>query len=709
MTRRKHLLNRFSILSKLIVMLVLCAMLSTAIVTAIAFQTGRNNLRGGAFTRLTEIRETQARAITSQIDDLTNALISYTHGGHTISALQDFSAAFDQLNDSTITPAQSQDIARYYHDVFVPLTEKNSGERLDAAALLPTSDAQRYLQAFYTSKRKDDETALTMNDARDGSAWSRANAKYQDFFREIVSRFDFEDALLIDGSGNIVYSAFKDVDLGTNILDGPYRGSKLRSAYNEAMASNVGDKVVFTDFELYEPAEMSPTAWMVAKLPATGKPDGVLALQFPIAKINRLMTFDRRWSEVGMGRTGETVLGGPDLLMRSDSRLFLEDPDEYKRAVIAAGTAPDIADIAIRQGGTTLVQPLKEDGQLRAERGESGTLIGTDYLGRESLQAYAPIVGKDWNLHWTIVAKISRAEAFAVATTFARKVVLTSAAIIFAVCLLSALLAHAFVRPIRRLESGYRRVGSGDFSVKLPVETNDEIGDLTQAFNEMSSALHEKEEVIQRQRAHSRKVLAGLMPTPIAEQVGAGETISAADHRDVSVVVIRIDGLSALEKSLDADALLDQYNELVRQFDAAAQDYGLDPIRALRNGYLAAGGLTVPQLDGVRKATEFARRCVQIVERFNATTDNPAPADRLSLRIGIDSGRVSSGMVGEVPAVIFHIWGPAVDGAERTSSSATEPGIYLTAGVRDVLSESLLITMVSEAGDPIWRLDDESS
>ncbi len=697
-----HLFNRFSILSKLIVMLVLCAMLSTAIVTAIAFQSGRTNLRNGAFSRLTEIRETQARAITSQIGDLSSALISYTHGTHTLSALRDFSSAFDELNGVAISPAQDRDIANYYRDVFVTQTEKNSGERLDATALLPTSNAQRYLQAFYTSRRKNDDVALTINDAGDGSAWSRANAKYQDFFREIVSRFEFEDALLIDGRGNIVYSAFKDVDLGTNIVDGPYRSSKLHAAFTEAMSSNISNQVIFTDFELYEPAEMSPTAWMVAKLPAVGKPDGVLALQFPIAKINRLMTFDRRWADVGMGRTGETVLGGSDLLMRSDSRLFLEDPEKYKRAVIGAGTAPDVADIAIRQGGTTLVQPLEEKAQLRAERGESGTLISTDYLGQETLQAYAPIVGKDWNLHWTIVAKITAAEAFDAAKTFARRVVLTAAGIIFVVCLLSALLANAFIRPIRRLESGSRRIASGDFTVRLPVDTNDEIGDLTRAFNDMSDALHDKDEVIQQQRAHSRRVLAGLMPSPIAERVSAGESIRATDHRDVSVVMIRIDGLAALEDSLDSDQLLDRYNELVRQFDAAAHEYGHDPIRGSGSGYLAAGGLSVPQLDGIRKAAEFARRCSQIVERFDAETGH-----HLALRIGIDSGQVSSGMVGEAPAMLFHIWGPAVDGARRACSSATEPGTYLTAGVSNGMAETDSLTMVSADDEPLWRLDAE--
>ncbi len=230
---------------------------------------------------------------------------------------------------------------------------------------------------------------MTIRDAGDGSLWSAANNRYQDFFRQIVTRFEFEDALLLDARGNVVYSAFKDVDLGTNILTGPYSGSKLQQAYTKAMASNAVDYVGFTDFEFYQPAEMSPTAWMVAPLRRDGRTEGVLALQFPIAKINRLMTFDKQWESAGLGRTGETYLAGPDNLMRSDSRLFLENPQQFKQEVVQAGTPPDVADMSIRQGGTTLVQPVGADATKKAQEGESGTQITTDYLGQNSLQAYA--------------------------------------------------------------------------------------------------------------------------------------------------------------------------------------------------------------------------------------------------------------------------------------------------------------------------------
>ena len=94
----------------------------------------------------------------------------------------------------------------------------------------------------------------------------------------------------------------------------------------KAMSSNDVDYVGVTDFGDYQPAD-EPTAWMVSPVGSDSRISGVLALQFPISKINRLMTMDKRWEESGMGKTGETFIVGPDDLMRSDSRLFLEDPE----------------------------------------------------------------------------------------------------------------------------------------------------------------------------------------------------------------------------------------------------------------------------------------------------------------------------------------------------------------------------------------------
>ena len=189
-----------------------------------------------------------------------------------------------------------------------------------------------------------------------------------------------------------------------------------------------------------------------------------------------------------MGKTGETFIVGPDDLMRSNSRLFLEDPNSLQARRHRGGHA------ARRRRGRD--PPARHHagaaGRDRrhqlAQQGQRGTLIANDYLGHETLQAYAPARHPGAALdRWS--RKIDTSEAFAPVSAFTRTLVLSTAAIIFVVCIAAMLLARLFVRPIRRLEAGAQQISAGDYDVDDPVESRDEFGDLTVAFNDMSRNL----------------------------------------------------------------------------------------------------------------------------------------------------------------------------------------------------------------------------
>ena len=704
---RRRAMSRISIQSKLLVMLLVTSVLSAAVVGAIGYQSGRSSLRASVFDRLTEIRGSQSRQLEAKFADLQDSLIIYTRGATTTEAIQAFTDGFDQLNNAAINPAQWQSIVDYYSNNFEKAEQEQTGNTVDVAAILPSTNAQKYLQAYYTAPFDDSDKAIKFDDARDGSAWSAANARYNDFFREIVRRFQFEDALLLDARGNVIYSAYKGADLGTNILTGPFREGELREAYQKAMASNAVDYVGVTDFGAYQPAD-EPTAWMLSPVGPQGRVEGVLALQFPVSKINNLMTVGKQWQDAGMGSSGETFLVGPDGLMRSDSRLFLENPDQFKRDVVDAGTPPEVAQESIRQGGTTLVQPVATEATRQAQRGQSGTIVEDDYLGHETLQAYAPVDLP--GLNWSIIAKIDTSEAFAPVSAFTRTLVLSTAVIIFVVCLAAMLLARLFVRPIRRLEAGAQQISAGDYDITLPVQSHDEFGDLTVAFNDMSRNLAIKEELLTEQRHENDRLMLSLMPEPVVQRYREGEETISQDHQDVTVIFADIVGLDDLSSDLNSDELLRIVNKLTRQFDAAAENLGVEQVRTLHNGYLASCGLSVPRLDNVRRTVDFAVDMQRVIDRFNAETGH-----HLKLRAGIDTGTVTSGLVGRSRYTLaYDMWGSAVNLAYRVQSGSPQAGVYVTSAVYDTMRDSRDFTsagVITVDGEeqPIWRLADRPS
>lgn len=67
--------------------------------------------------------------------------------------------------------------------------------------------------------------------------------------------------------------------------------------------------------------------------------------------------------------------------------------------------------------------------------------------------------------------------------------VLVAGAALMVALLFSLLLAERIVRPLRRFMEASRKISAGDYSVQVPVETQDELGSLAGEFNRMTAQL----------------------------------------------------------------------------------------------------------------------------------------------------------------------------------------------------------------------------
>jgi class 3 adenylate cyclase len=681
-TQRRVLARfRFGIQSKILITMLLSSILGVAVIGAIGAASGRSALRQVESERLIEMRESQKRAVQALFREVSNSLIIWSGGFGINQATTALTADFAQLDRATISPAQQQSLVDYYDNDMIKPIKQITGDTIDIRAVLPSSNAQNYVQAYYTAAPRANPDALPAPDAGDGSAWSATNARFDFYMRGIANRFDYRDVLLLDMQGNVVYSVLKGPDLGTNILTGPYRESNLREAYQKALASNDVDFVWITDFQQYQPALDTPTAWVVSPIGMNGKFEGVMALPVPVAKINKIMTADKHWETAGMGPATETYLAGPDYLMRSDSRAFIEDPKEYRRSAIDAGTPPDVVDRAIRLGTTTLVQPVDTAGLRAAKRGETGVVSATDYMGNKELEAYAPLNIPNSDLHWSILATRDNSDAFARLGRFSKTLVIAVAAMIFAICVASMFVAQTAVRPVRRLEEGSRKISSGDYEINIPVRRRDEIGDLTAAFNEMSRSLAIKEELLNEQRRENDRLLLALMPESVLQRYRKGEETIAQKHQDVAIIYADIVGLDEISNYLPEDELVATVDDLFRQFDSAAEALGVERIRTFHNGYLASCGVVTPRLDSIHRAVDFALEIGRIIDRFNTQSEH-----QLGLRVGVNTGNVVSGLVGR-SSLVYDMWGGAVSLAYQMHSGAPQPGIYVSSQVYEAMRD----------------------
>ena len=250
-----------SIRSVLLIMLLLVSIGSNVVVGLIGYFNGQRSLTDAAYNNLIEVRDSRARELVSLFDSITDTLSLVAQGQSAKEAVQAFTAGFDELQQEELSEEQRAAIEEYFLVDFAGRLEEARGETVDTTPFIPSSPAESYLKLNYVVPYDDFAAAIANDDAGDGSAWSAAHAVYHDYFRTMADLFQFEDVLLIDTSGDIVYSAFKGVDLGANLESGALHVSNLAEAYRESISGNLADTVVVTDFEEYAPSLGIPAGW----------------------------------------------------------------------------------------------------------------------------------------------------------------------------------------------------------------------------------------------------------------------------------------------------------------------------------------------------------------------------------------------------------------------------------------------------------------
>jgi signal transduction histidine kinase len=121
-----------------------------------------------------------------------------------------------------------------------------------------------------------------------------------------------------------------------------------------------------------------------------------------------------------------------------------------------------------------------------AARGEGDDMpIARNLKGEEVLTAHAGIP----TLKWTVFVELPLVEAFAPLYASILRIGLLLLAGLVLSMLASVYLARLMVNPIRALQQGAARIGSGQLDQRIEVHTGDELEALSEQFNKMASDL----------------------------------------------------------------------------------------------------------------------------------------------------------------------------------------------------------------------------
>jgi class 3 adenylate cyclase len=669
---------RWGLTAKLLATLILLSAVAVLVSAVLGYVRGRDALEEAIYNQLTATRQAKARQVETYFRTTRADLRLLASTKMVVEALHGFQDSYNDLDLFPAWPELRADVRAWYVANVAPELERMFGKDAVLEDYLPTGNAALYIQYHYIveNPHPPNQRAL-LDDAGDGSHYSAVSAIYNPLLRTAANTAGFWDLMIVDAKhADVLYGVVNEIDLATSLRAGPYRRSNLAAAVAKCLAAKDASATCFEDFAPYVPSNGAPIAFMAAPVFEQGHIIGALVAQLSIEEIDNVVTGDRRWREEGFGATGEAYLVGPDFMVRSGGRLFYENRDAYFAEL--AGRQSEID--AIRRYGTPILQHRIETQATRAAlAGLSGTgqIIGD--RGEETLASWGPL--NIPGVKWGLVARITTAEAFAPIRKLERDLMIVGGASLLVVILIAGWLANALLGPLRELTGGVRRFAAGNYDVKVPARTEDEIGQLCTAFNGMVDEIRAKNEIIEQKNRENEQLLLNVLPAPIANRLREGEQSIADGFAEVTVAFADLVGFTALSSEMPPQNVVALLNGLFTRFDLAAHEVGIEKIKTVGDAYMAVCGLPEPVGNHAERMVRMAIRMVHITREH--ALEHRVP---LKVRIGINSGPVVAGVIGR-SKYIYDLWGDTVNLASRMESAGVPDSIQVTRPVYEQLKD----------------------
>ncbi|XP_075215398.1 atrial natriuretic peptide receptor 1 [Lycorma delicatula] len=207
---------------------------------------------------------------------------------------------------------------------------------------------------------------------------------------------------------------------------------------------------------------------------------------------------------------------------------------------------------------------------------------------------------------------------------------------------------------------------------------------MEQYANNLEALVEQKTEQLSLEKRRSEELLYQVLPRPVAQQLMAGEMVQPEQFECVTVYFSDIVGFTALCANSTPMQVVDLLNDLYSTFDRVIGFYDVYKVETIGDAYMVVSGL--PERNGDNHAREISLMALAILDAVHSFSIQHRPDAQLKVRIGIHSGPVCAGVVGQkMPH--YCLFGDTVNTASRMESSGEPLRIHISNTTREILEK----------------------
>jgi adenylate cyclase len=182
----------------------------------------------------------------------------------------------------------------------------------------------------------------------------------------------------------------------------------------------------------------------------------------------------------------------------------------------------------------------------------------------------------------------------------------------------------------------------------------------------------------------SETLLLNILPKEIAA-ILKNESRTIADHYDeASVLFADMVGFTPLSAQLHPVEMVELLNEVFSFFDSLLDKYDVEKIRTIGDSYMVASGVPRGRPDHAQALVRMA-----LEMRNYISTHTFRYGQRVSFRIGINSGSVIAGVIGR-RKFVYDVWGDAVNIASRMESHGLGGAVQITQTTYELIKDEFV-------------------
>jgi len=201
-----------------------------------------------------------------------------------------------------------------------------------------------------------------------------------------------------------------------------------------------------------------------------------------------------------------------------------------------------------------------------------------------------------------------------------------------------------------------------------------------------------------RERKKSEKLLLNILPVETARELKRKSKATAKHYESVTVMFTDFKGFTTIAEKLSAEELVSELDFLFKKFDEIISKYDIEKIKTIGDAYMCVSGLPTPNSNHAENIISAALEIIELMNGRNGETENgrnprfpDSPPLRFEVRIGIHSGPVTAGVVGD-KKFAYDIWGDTVNTASRMESSGEAGKINISGATHELVKEKFTST-----------------